>query len=700
MAGLTNWTAGAVILKGTDTADSLLILIKGSVEVMISDVTVSMSPGSILGLGVGPGEVYGSDYRAKSDCATYACPYTADEGLESIFTEYAKLAPTMTQQSVRNAHKSYNALLELLEAAKAQYSSVMSRLQAYPDLCRKTGDPINDYSALSSFPKPPEDTSIDGWRVNFIKSLISLENKKDELLTNRSGLSIGLTGMAVDFIKDVRSKISEVEKYRTDLKTASMEFMMVFSALSSKKTSLASGGGEDLSSLTGLFDRILVYSKLPADQTTEIREAMQEYKSISDRYGISDDIRKIRRRLSNAFYPLYEAVLMQSIKERNIPIYVKLFLMFGLLDETLVTQEELQTLYGFASSYRPDPKGHVMCAYEWLYRIYSLQEKPSRNEFDMDYPAYLREQKNNGDITAEQEKKLLNSARNRLHFELSNMFILGNRMTFGRISVFEPVFDDVNVIGSMERGYLHADRINEELNQLTDRDFSIFYRNDIYSNPDQNITQLPIHREFRPNFILMPVMGSRFALWQEIEGKKRQSSARVLVPIIMSEDIPTAMTKLCGEFRWEMCKTEQGVHWNDMRDPSLTAEYTDYLQFYKKNSMITADIKEKIKSELKKHNNNYKAVFVADYTDYIRFESNGSLRLLKNAREILAKYCPFSGKAKELLSDNPQYKPYIERFNNHEARDRRIIALTIRRFEKEGIEVPQELKDEVTYLSH
>ena len=698
--GLSEWTAGSTILKGNDTADSLLILIKGSVEIVISDVTITLQPGSILGLGVGPGEQYGCDYKAQSDCSTYACPYSDEEGIESLFTEYAKLAPTMTQQAVKNAYKVYNALLELRESAEAQYSNVISRLSAYPDICRMTGDQIRDYTVLSVFPQPQTDTGIKEWRVNFIKSLITLDSKKDELLNGRPGLSIGFTGMAVDFIRDVRTQIAQTEKYRSELKNASADFLIVFAALSAKKAALASGGGDDLSALTGLFDRILVYSKLSAEDTKEIRESMAEYRSIKDRYGISDDIRKIRRRLSNAYYPLYEAVLLRAIKEKDIPVYVKMFLMFGLLDETLVTQDELQTLYGFASSYRPDPDAHVMCAYEWLAKIYSLEAEPSRNEFDLDYPAYLREQKNSGEITEEQEKKLLVSPKHRLDFEMSNLFKLGSRMTFGRISAFEPVFDDVNVIGSMERGYLHADRLNQELNDITDRDFSIFYREDIYSNPEQNITQLPIHREYRPDFILMPVMGQRFALWQEIAGKKRQSSARVLVPIIMSDDIPTAMTKLCGEFRWEMCKTEQGIHWNDMRDPSLTAEYTDYLQFYRKNSMITADIKERIKTELKKHNNNYKSVFVADYTDYIRYESNGSLRLLKNAREILAKYCPFSGKSKELLSENPQYKPYIERFNNHETRDRRIIALTIKRFEKDGIEVPQELTDEVAYLSH
>ncbi|MDY6352064.1 MAG: hypothetical protein SPL57_03370 [Lachnospiraceae bacterium] len=700
MAEIANWTAGSVILKKNDTADSLMILLKGTVERVVGEASLTLLPGSILGIGVSPDEGYDSDYVAVTACSTYACPYSRDNDLDSVFKEYPKLAPVMTQQAVRNTCNLYDALLELIDSARVMYRDLISRLDSYPDMCRRTGDQIKDYQALRTFPGPVEDTGIEEWKVRLLKSLMTLEGRKDELLAGRIDLSASLADLAVLFINEVRKRIGEVESYKEKLKEASAGFLVEYSALKSKLSSITNGKGEDMSSLTGIFDRIVVYSELSPEDTADIRSAMREYKSIKDRYGISDQIRKIRRHLSSAFYPLYEAVLVKAIKEKEMPVYVRTFLMFGLLDEELLTKEELRTLYGFASSYRPDPRGHVMCAYEWLARVYRMQAEPSRNEFDMDYQAYLKDQLHSGDITEELYKKLLVSGRNRLHFEISNLFTIGNRMTFGRISAFEPVFDDVNVIGSMEKGYLHADKVYKELAEITDRDYSIFYRNDIYSDPERNITQLPVHKQFLPNFILMPVMGSRFALWQEIEGKRRQSEARMLLPIIMSEDISSAMTRLCGEFRWEMCKTEQGIHWNDMRDPSLTAEYTDYLQFYRKNSQITADIKERIKNELKKYNNNFKAVFVADYSDYIRFESNGSLRLLKIPREILAKYAPFSGRSKELLKENPQYKQFIERFNNHEARDRRIIALTLKRFEKEGIESPKELVDEYNYLSH
>ncbi|MDD6551570.1 MAG: hypothetical protein PUF16_07295 [Lachnospiraceae bacterium] len=699
--GLSKWEKDAVIVREDDKVKGLLILLKGTVQMKISGLTFDMYPGSIIGIGSIPGENYGFSCRAKSDAATYSYDFSSLDDIEQIFTDNKKIAPAMCAAVLENAYKIYSCLDQLLDASSRMYKNVQEKLEEYPGLCRKTGDTILEFPDLKAYPKPSKETGIEAWRVNFLKGLLSFDDRKEEILTGQTSLCIGYTCTAIEFLHDVKAKINEFQKYIEGLKTASQEFLMVDSALSAKNAAIETGDPESMPRLEGLMDQILVFSKAPVEKASELKQCMAEYKDFSDRYGVTDEHRKVRRKLAKAFYPIYEAVLLQVFKSKaEPPVFIKMFMMFGLLDETIVTPDELQTIYGFTKSYRPDPSGHVMCAWEWLRKIFDMEAEPSRNEFDMDYPTYLREMKNSGEIDEEEERKFLVSPRRRLHFELNNMFTLGNRMTFGRMSAFEPVFDDVNVIGSMERGYLYTEKIMKELSFVTDRDFGIFYRNDIYSAPELNVMQIPIHREFMPNFILMPNMGSRFVLWQEIEGKRRQSSARMLLPIIMSEDIGDNMVKLCGEFRWEMCKTEQGIHWNDMRDPSLTAEYTDYLQFYKKNSAFTSDIKEKIKTELKKRNNNYKNVFVADYHDYLRYESNGSMRLLKPAREILAKYCPFTGDAKALLAGNPTYQSYVERFNNHEAKDRRVVQLTIKRFEKEGIAIPQDLSDEVNYLSH
>ncbi len=44
---------------------------------------------------------------------------------------------------------------------------------------------------------------------------------------------------------------------------------------------------------------------------------------------------------------------------------------------------------------------HVYTMYEWLKSIYIGKNEPSKNEFDLDYPAYLADLRRNGTITKE-----------------------------------------------------------------------------------------------------------------------------------------------------------------------------------------------------------------------------------------------------------------------------------------------------------
>jgi len=106
------------------------------------------------------------------------------------------------------------------------------------------------------------------------------------------------------------------------------------------------------------------------------------------------------------------------------------------------------------------------------------------------------------------------------------------------------------------------------------------------------VNQLFVQKEILPHVILMPNVGGRTALWQEIEGRRRNTPARILISIFHTDDLETSFLHVCGEYRWEICKTVQGGRWNDVTDPSLTSEYTDYLQFFKKNHYLSDEQKK------------------------------------------------------------------------------------------------------------
>ena len=57
---------------------------------------------------------------------------------------------------------------------------------------------------------------------------------------------------------------------------------------------------------------------------------------------------------------------------------------------------------------------------------------------------------------------------------------------------------------------------------------------------------------------------------------------------------------------------------------SLTSEYSDYLQFYRKNRDLSEEKKDKIKLQIQKGRNNSSEIFVIDYEAWINYESKGA----------------------------------------------------------------------------
>ncbi len=200
--------------------------------------------------------------------------------------------------------------------------------------------------------------------------------------------------------------------------------------------------------------------------------------------------------------------------------------------------------------------------------------------------------------------------------------------------------------------------------------------------------------------LLMPNFGSRGLMWQEIEGVKKTTPAHMVLSVFHSEDLDETIVRMCAQFRWEMCRRIQGVRYSDITEPSLTSEYTNYLQFYKKNGNLSNDMKERIKTALQRARNDYKNVFVADYVMYIQNEAAGLPRLNKLTREILFRYCTLSKKYRKALSSNPQFQPLLERWGVTQGAKAHSIDNFVKKVQKmkPGEEIPKEIAEEVAFL--
>jgi len=450
--------------------------------------------------------------------------------------------------------------------------------------------------------------------------------------------------------------------------------------------------------LSGSLDKILSYAECSKEVDFAFRQNVLKYKKLVNRSSTDEAVRVLRHELTEGFYKVYISALQNSVKQEEVPVLLKMFFNFGYVDEELAGWQNALYLYQMVDRLPTSPKEGVFSFYEWLMAIYRGEKEPGRNEFDMDYAEYLREKKRNGKITQQEEASLLSNQAAKVMYELENVFPLVNKVTYGRISVFCPVFSEHDVLKPLDTALVSAEKIKKVIGAIRKIDYSAYYRQTIYSEPEAGVARELVDVEFLPDFILTPNVGSRGVMWQEIEGKRRTTPARMMCPIFLVEDLTMTLVRLTAEFRWEMCKRVQGGRWNDVSDPSLTSEYFDYVQFYRKNSELSASAKEKIKNDILKARNSFKEMFVRDYLLWVLYESNGAPRLNKVARNILFTYCPFGKEIREKLGANPMYRDIVAHYDSRMGQKRHRMENLCQKLKSQGKDIPGAIEKQREYL--
>lgn len=450
--------------------------------------------------------------------------------------------------------------------------------------------------------------------------------------------------------------------------------------------------------LSDSMNKILAVANEDEEFISDFTKQIFSYKELHDKSSNAPNVSQLRHKLTEAFHRLYANLALKYVTGENTSDLVKLFLTFGYIDEDLAGFENAETLYKFLKADISDESEQVYTFIGWLQAIYDGKKEPSRNEFDMDYSDFIRSERVAGRITPQEEKDMLCNSKAKVEYELKNFFPPANKMTFGHISTYCPFFSSHNMIDSLEKGLLSATRLVSERENIRRVDYQIFYKEVVYTNPSIGINAEFIHQEINPDIILMPNYGARGVMWQEVEGKKRATPCRMVLPVFTPENLRMMFLRICGEYRWEMCKRTQGSHWNDLSSNSLTADYFDYLQFYRKNNDLSADAKEKVKTLLTKARNSIKEAFVLDYIVYVTYESEGSPRLNKVARSILFNHCPFPSEIRQKLTSNPIFLSVIQRHTSkYEQLSHRMNNLC-QKISNSGKDLPDELKKEITFF--
>ncbi|SDB29947.1 Crp/Fnr family transcriptional regulator [Eubacterium oxidoreducens] len=701
--GLTNLEQDAILHNAGDIVKTLEIVVKGTIVVSDGDGELELPSGSLVGVFETPDQEYAFSYYAKEDSAVYSYEYNEIEDIRKVLSANPKLMQMITSKIVSSVKDTYDMCAQQVALAHKDYHTLMNQFEKYPALCIEVGETPEIFSEMLRIGPPPEDMYVPDWQIPFLDAIIEHDAALGKVLYGTDvDISAGIVFTTSLFVTSFVEECEVFRKYREEIHTKSQAFRQKYVLIEAKVNAVRSAQGiegDEVPEIKNALDTILAYAAVSAEQVDEFKNLIMTYKGYNDRSSTTDELRMLRRKITGKFNEIYYAVFLESMKsQQSIPMEVRMFLNFGFVDEELAGEHNTEMIYKYVRDYKADREGLVVTMYEWLTKVYKGEVPPSRNEFDNDYEAQLREDKNAGKMTEEKYKELLVDNKNKMKFELTNMCASASRMTFGRVTAYVPIFDAQNLIMPIERCYMTAETLHTELNRVKAIDYSLFYRERNYSNPELELVHFSVQREILPYMIMMPNVGSRMGMWQEIEGRDRGTPARFVMPILMIEDVGKNIVQICGEFRWEMCKSIQGIRWSDIREPSLTSEYNDYIQCYKKNSQLSPEHKERIKKTLKKVGNNLRRAFVTDYVKYIQTESGGSPTMNKVARAMLFKYCPFSAEVRERIGANPQYTDLIRIFENHKKQKLHPVDLVIKKLNSKGLEIPEEVKAQMEFL--
>ena len=452
------------------------------------------------------------------------------------------------------------------------------------------------------------------------------------------------------------------------------------------------------------LEQILSFAGVSEETGAEFTKLLKNFAGLEDKTSTEDGVRRLRRQISDIFYQIYEIIFRKTygMDDTDIALPIRLFLEYGFVDETLISRAQLLELEKLVSE--PVNTGetgcHIFTIREWLSWVYEGKREPSKNEFDQEYSEMLRELKKSGQITEEEEKAKFKDYDERLHYEIQNLFRYNHRIVNGQLSIFVPFLYEELLGGEPERSFLSKEKVQAAVDRLRSVDFSLFYREFLYMNKELGIEKEYRMAEILPDIILFPTMGSKSIVWQDISCRRRDTPGRFLLPLFAEVSIDDLLIRVCGRYRWELCRTVQGAAWNNIQIKSLTSEYTDYLMYYKKNRDISEERKERVKAQLQKGKNNYREVFAMDYEMWMKNEVNGAMKLNKVAREIMATYCPFEKNIRAQLAGQPAFEDAMARQRRESAKKLRETELRHFAITKNGIELPQELVDTMAYYKN
>ncbi len=342
-------------------------------------------------------------------------------------------------------------------------------------------------------------------------------------------------------------------------------------------------------------------------ETTREMLALNEKQKINQIQKIRDSSLHKAQTISQENKELLQKILsvgnsLQSSMEENefgytfpIPEHAmaELFSCIQTIQTIRVNNKQLQETQSTIERYTQDIE----------YTLDSVYEQPSPEEDDAD--------NNNQEVNAKIIYEELNS--------IKQMFKMSVGKTGNHIPLLFKKFFSFNIhnLGTREVVLKH-------IQEIETIDYSIFFR---------NIKRTKV-RMF-PQILLLPCYGTKGVCWEPFNFYNRNaSSAKIIIPMYSSK-LFYCICYAIGDYRWQISKEEAGHRW------TLEGLTGLYYQWSEDN---------KVKGSLKEN-------FIADYIQWIQWESKGISKLHKDIRSMFWKHIPFPNELqKELKSRSGTFR--------------------------------------------
>ncbi|MFW6261463.1 MAG: hypothetical protein ACOC6J_07760 [Spirochaetota bacterium] len=410
------------------------------------------------------------------------------------------------------------------------------------------------------------------------------------------------------------------------------------SATDAPATGTAGSGRDPLAKYRGLTDKLLEFSELSQKDCFAFRDLLDGFRALPDRLADTAEARSVREQLSELFWKLYESCFLKVISTDLKSFVPGILLHLGLVDETLVSEDDLRAIDdAYAKALYTDDTIPVMTLPYFLEKIYRSEQDPSMTELGETFAKRLKAQ-----------EKLTKRERD-------------------RTTVYEDTPEG---------------RVRYEIREIVANAAPLVF--------GAKRRAVPVRKEVVPKVVLYPVVGSRMMMWQELDGTSRHTAGRIFLPHMYTERFDDSLLTVLAHFRWELQKTVAGANWMDPVDGGLVGSYYDYIQFYQRNTRLTAEAKERVKQLVAKTRSD-RDRFAVDYANWVRYEYEGKVRLNPVARDIFYRHCPFRKEVRAEMAKKPLYSELERKYQNRLHKTIVKVESRTRRFEKSEEPIPEDL---------